>query len=318
MSGKQIGSPSGTRAEGCTFTEEEQEIRNQYHPAFCAGMELILSEWGEALEIHKEYHLNAMPNRIDFLVVKNKDRAKSGDELGAIFRKYNLFEYKSPGQELGWSAYDLMMAYVYLFKAYEGVRAEHEFTISFVREGSPLKLMKEFRKHGFEITRYADGIYHVKKDGHIDMQIITTRWLGPKYDWIRLLTDKVTEEEVKRLSQKAAALKDEKERMLARSVFDLIKRLNEKQDWFKEVGSMAGIRDLFQAEFDEKDRVIAEQGETIAEQGETIAEQGETITELNEQLHTKEEQLNSKDVENSRLKEELKKLKEMLGMTAVF
>jgi uncharacterized coiled-coil protein SlyX len=303
MSGKEIGSPGGTRAEECTLAEE-QEIRNQYHPAFCAGMELILSEWGEALEIHKEYHLNAMPNRIDFLVVKNEDRVKSGGELGAIFRKYNLFEYKSPGQELGWSVYDLMMAYVYLFKAYEGVKEEHEFTITFVREGVPLKLMKEFRKRGYEIARYADGIYHVKKDGHIDMQIITTRWLEPKYDWIRLLTDKVTEEEIKRLSKKAAALKDEKERMLARSVFDLIKRLNEKQDWFKEVGSMAGIRDLFQAEFDEKDRVIAEQGETI--------------TELNEQLHTKEEQLNSKDAENSRLKEELKKLKEMMGMTAVF
>ena len=296
MSGKQM---EAAPVKVCEKADGEQVTRSYFHPAFYAGMQLTLADWGDDIKCHKEFDLNTMANRIDFLAVKREGAVRKDDELCAIFRTYNLFEYKSPNQELGMASYDMVMGYVHLYKAYVKVGTEEQFTVSFVRERKPLKLMEELRDRGFLITEYADGIYHVKKDGHIDMQIVVTRDLNDKYDWIKLLTDKVTKEDLQRLAGKASKLRNAEERLAAQSVLELIKKQNEDKEWFmKEVFGMSGIRDWFQEEFDAKDKVI---------------------TDLNEQLHNQEEQLKDKDKLIAQLQKEMENLKkQLLKSTAVF
>ena len=321
MSGKQTemaqkgvsGKLAGNVQENCGKTDSEQRARSYFHPAFCAGMKLTLSEWGDDVMYCEEFNLNTLANRIDFLAVIREGAPKREDDLSAIFRTYNLFEYKSPKQELGMVSYDMMMGYMYLYKAYQKVKDEGLFTVSFVREGKPLKLMKELREKGFAIEEYANGIYHVKKTGHIDMQIVVTRELDDKYDWIKLLSDRVTEEDLIRLAKKASKLRSPQERIAAQSVLELIRKQNEDKEWFmKEVFAMAGIRDWFQEEFDEKDKVITQQGEKITEQS-------EKITDLSEKLQSKDEQLQDKDKIISQLKQEMESLKQQLmRSTAMF
>ena len=161
---------------------EDEELRKQYHPAFCEAMTEELERNLDQIECMREYNLNSLPNRIDLLVVKKNADTELESGLGKIFRRHNLVEYRSPGQALDTEVYYRSMGYAYLYTAYQAeVSSVEEVTLSFVREGKPVRLMEQFEDWGFEIMEYESGIYHVKKRDHMDMQIIVTRELDQKY-----------------------------------------------------------------------------------------------------------------------------------------
>ncbi|OBR89908.1 MULTISPECIES: hypothetical protein [Clostridium] len=68
----------------------------KWHPAFAAAIQLELKEYREDLEFVTEYQLTDEPLRIDVLVIKKLKDIRITKSLGKIFRKYNIFEYKSP------------------------------------------------------------------------------------------------------------------------------------------------------------------------------------------------------------------------------
>ena len=136
-----------------TQKNTNEKLRKQYHPVFCDAMTQIFEHDTCKYDYEREYNLNSMPNRIDFLVIKKRIDAVSEKGIGKIFQKYNLFEYKSPGQSLDVKDYHIVMAYANLYAGYtKNVRFE-ELTISFVREGMPKKLMAYFKQHNFLITK---------------------------------------------------------------------------------------------------------------------------------------------------------------------
>ena len=144
---------------------EDEELRKQYHPAFCEAMTEELEANLNQIECMKEYNLNSMPNRIDLLIVKKLADTEMESGLGKLFRQYNLVEYRSPGQTLDAEVYYRSMGYAYLYTAYQAdVASVEEVTLSFVREGKPVRLMAQFLEWGFEITQYEAGIYHIKKN----------------------------------------------------------------------------------------------------------------------------------------------------------
>ena len=247
---------------------------------------------------------------------------KSG--LGAIFKKYNLVEYKSPRDSLGEKIYYRTMGYANLLIAYEDDRfTMDDVTITFVRQAKPVKLMKQLREWGFDIGEYEPGIYHVRKTDHADMQIIVTRLLGKQYKWISKLTDQVELEDVKNMIDDIHSLDNERELLNAESVFDLMTRLNRNKDWMKEVNGMGAFRDLFKEDFEQRDRKIAElskqlqsKDEQLQTQSEHLQCKDEQLQSKDEQLQTQSEQLQSKDEQlknekekNSRLQQEIEQLK---------
>ena len=68
----------------------------QWHPAFYGAMHLELRENKDDLEFIEEVILNTLPLRVDMLVVKKKYPCEIKNEIGRIFERYNLIEYKSP------------------------------------------------------------------------------------------------------------------------------------------------------------------------------------------------------------------------------
>ena len=225
-------------------------------------------------------------------------KIKSG--LGAIFKTYNLLEYKSPDAALDLTVYYRSMGYGYLYLAYEGRNAtSDEVTLTFIRERKPVKLIKNFKEMGFRITEYESGIYHIKKQDHVDMQIIVTGMLGKKYKWITKLSARLKKEDIEELGKETGRLEDERDKTNARSVFDLITRLNENKEWMEEMRHMGAFRDLFKEEFEQKDQ--------------RIAELSEQLQSKDEQLQSKDEQLMKKDEENSNLRKEIAQLKKQLG-----
>lgn len=282
-----------------------EDLNRQFHPAFCDAMTQIFEHDTARYEYEREYNLNSMPNRIDFLVIKldeeqavihannkyEKSIAHSENGISKLCRRYNIFEYKSPGQQLSVDEYYVSMAYAYLYAGKTKNASMEDITISFVREGKPKKLITFFKENGHSVIEYEKGIYHILKKDHVDMQIVVTREIDDKYIWLKALSDKLTLDDAKRLAADALKDKDDEGRKRMRSILDLVSRLNSGKDWMKEMKSMGAFRDLFKEEFEEKDK---------------------KIQDLSEQLQSKDEELQSKDKEVNSLKKELEYLKEQI------
>ena len=68
----------------------------QWHPAFFADIQIELEAERENLIFENEHQLGTKPMEIDALVIKKKSDIPINKNIGRIFRKYNIIEYKSP------------------------------------------------------------------------------------------------------------------------------------------------------------------------------------------------------------------------------
>lgn len=295
--------------------KEAKGERIQYHQAFCVSMENELLEDRDNMRCMSEVVLNTMPNKIDMMIVKEAD-VEPGSGIGNIFRRYNLVEYKSPEDELNISTYNRSIAYMFLYHVYKvgNVYLEpDEYSLTFVRERKPKKLMKLLGEKNYSINEYEPGIYHIIRPGYVDMQIIVTIELEDRYIWLKCLSDKVTREQAEQLTDRINIMEG-KDRIRAESVLDLMIRLNADKEWMKEVTGMGAFRDLFKAEFEEKDRKIEENERKIEEKDHRIQENEHKIEELSRQLQSQEKlqsQIEEERKENSRLREEIERLKKL-------
>lgn len=114
-----------------------KELKTQWHPAFVAAMKLELKEDAQYLDYISEYNLNTKPLEMDLLIVKKVQEVEIKNEIGKIFRKHNIIEYKSPDDSMNLNTYMKVIAYACLYKAYENHVDEiklDEITITMVRE----------------------------------------------------------------------------------------------------------------------------------------------------------------------------------------
>ena len=135
-----------------TKNQQENQKKSQklqWHPAFCSALRLELLEDAENLEFTDEFQLTEKPLQIDCTVVKVKKDCKIKNEIGKIFRKHNIFEYKSPMDELNIDTFYKAVAYACLYKVLPNhvneIPAE-EITITLIRDRKPVKLMQELEK----------------------------------------------------------------------------------------------------------------------------------------------------------------------------
>ena len=90
-----------------------REVRKQYHPALCNAMELELYYDKDLLEFSQSVVLNTLPREIDFLVIRRTKPGQVRSELGRIFRKCNIWEFKGYREELSVQVYHKTMSYAY-------------------------------------------------------------------------------------------------------------------------------------------------------------------------------------------------------------
>ena len=163
--------------KGQTKNQQENQKKSQklqWHPAFCSALRLELLEDAENLEFTDEFQLTEKPLQIDCTVVKVKRDCKIKNEIGKIFRKHNIFEYKSPKDELNIDTFYKAVAYACLYKVLpnhvDEIPAE-EITITLIRDRKPVTLLGELEKSGYGYKKEAAGIYYVN-GAMFPMQII--------------------------------------------------------------------------------------------------------------------------------------------------
>ena len=153
---------------------QKKSQKLQWHPAFCSALRLELLEDAENLEFTDEFQLTEKPLQIDCTVVKVKRDCKIKNEIGKIFRKHNIFEYKSPMDELNIDTFYKAVAYACLYKVLPNhvneIPAE-EITITLIRDRKPVKLLGKLEKSGYGYKKEAAGIYYVN-GAMFPMQII--------------------------------------------------------------------------------------------------------------------------------------------------
>jgi hypothetical protein len=182
------------------MTEQTEKI--PWHPGFCGAAELELMKNKEQLEFYPEYNLSKEPLRVDLLVVKKRYDVEIENEIGRIFKRFNILEYKSPEDGLSIDDYYKTVGYACLYKGMgETVNAipAEELTVSVFRETYPRRMMEELQRSGAEIEERFPGIYYVKGNVLFDTQIVVTGQLAKEYhSSLRILSRNVQEEDIRR------------------------------------------------------------------------------------------------------------------------
>lgn len=240
-------------------TQERQEL--QWHPAFFAGIQIELEDYRENLIFENEHQLSKKPMEIDVLVIKKEKELPVRKNIGRIFRRHNIIEYKSPDDYLSIDDFYKVYGYACFYKADTGkaneVKAE-EITITLVTAKYPVKLIKHLqRKRGYRVKKEETGIYYVEGD-YFPMQILVTGRLSETENfWLRNLTNRL--EGTKAAEKLINEYEKHKNNNLYQAVMNIVVRAN--KETFREVKGMCdALMELMKDELDEARQEGIKQG----------------------------------------------------------
>ena len=191
------------------------DIAIQWHPAFCAAAELELSANRAELDFQREYNLGKKPLQIDLLVVEKLDDVNIQNEIGGIFRRYNVIEYKSPGDGMTIDDFFRTVGYACIYKGL-GETVDQipvdQLTVSLFREGCPEELFRSLEKYGLKIRKEFAGIYYIE-GLLIPAQIVVTKELESGKHWsLKILSRNALEEDIRGFVEEAQKLTGQGER----------------------------------------------------------------------------------------------------------
>ena len=224
-----------------------------WHSAFYAGIQIELEDEADNLVFENEHQLSTQPMEIDVLIIKKETDRPVKKNIGRIFKKYNIIEYKSPDDSLSVDDFYKVYGYTCFYKSdvryVDSISAE-ELTITFVSEKYPRKMIEHLKKvKNYKIAEKEKGIYYVNGD-LIPIQILITQRLSEEENlWLKSLTNKLKENiTAEKLIENYM---DHKDSSLHRSIIETIMRANQKL--FEEVNGMSDIfMEIVQEKFDRK------------------------------------------------------------------
>ena len=233
--------------------QKSAEKNLQWHPAFYAGIQIELKDEADNLIFENEHQLGTKPFGIDVLIIKKESDKPIQKNIGQIFRKHNIIEYKSPTDYLSIDDFYKVYGYTCFYKAdverTDSIKVE-ELTISLVCKNYPEKLLRHLQKERNYIIRKAGrGIFYIIGD-KIPIQILVTKELSKKENlWLRSLTNQLEDAE----DAKELLVDYEKNRnsSLHKSVMNIIMQANKEK--FKEAKAMCeALEELMKEEFEAK------------------------------------------------------------------
>jgi len=204
----------------------------QWHPPYVAAMNLEMRHDIDRFIFVPEYILNTGTLKID-LFIEDTGNIAPANEIGKIFRKYNVLEYKNPKDKLGIDVFVKVQSYADLFKA-SGEKPDSRnmksITVSYVRESKPEKLFKYLKKCGVSIEIPYKGIYYLYGSSiPFTTQIIVTKELDhEKHKWLCALSGRLEEQDLKNLLAGISSLDGKMEKEYADSVLEAALKANKR------------------------------------------------------------------------------------------
>lgn len=242
---------------------EQMEI--QWHPGFYGAAEIELIANKGDLEFLREYNLSKEPIRMDLLIIRKLSDVRIKNEIGHIFKKYNVVEYKSPDDGLSIDDYYKTVGYACLFKGLgetvNQIPAE-ELTLSIFRESYPRELFAALKDTGMKIEERYHGIYYISGHTLFDTQIIVTGQLDREtHRSLRVLSRKAQEEDVRYFIEETSGLRNPGDRSNVDAVLQVSVSAN--KELYREIrrrnsAMCEALRELMKDEIEEEKRIAVE------------------------------------------------------------
>ncbi len=232
--------------------------RIAWHPGFYGGLELDLREYRDILTFEEEHELSKEPLHMDMLIIKKHTDEEIRNEIGRIFRKHNVVEYKSPHDDLSIDVLYKTIGYACLYKGLSkrvnDIPAD-DISISLFRHRYPRKLFSELKRLGAGVEKKYEGVYYIKGIINIPLQIVITSELRDKeIVALKVLSNEATTKDVERFLDVAKTLKLPGDRENADAVLQVSVSANQKvYDVVREEKDMCeALRELMKDEIDKE------------------------------------------------------------------
>ncbi len=258
-----------------------EKRKTQWHPAFYSAIQLELKENRDDLVYDKEHVLNTKPVQIDLLVIRRTSNKPIQNEIGKLFKGHNMFEYKSPGDDLNIDVFYKGISYASAYKAQsktvDGIKAD-DITITYVRNEKPVKLMKMLKKYDFLCEQDSNGIYVYKNICAFDVQIIVVDELKEtEHIWLKALNKRIKKSVAKELVKEYDKQSTKLDRELSESVLQVAVKENNKifETIKEELTVCEALIELMQPEIEEKvnEKVSQKMEEITQEVTQQVTEQ---------------------------------------------
>lgn len=268
----------------------------QWHPAFGAALRITLQDEMKFLEMYEEYLLSKKPLQMDILIIKKLKDVPIRKDIGRIFRKHNIIEYKSPGDNLSINDFYKVYGYACIYQSDTDKVGEidpEELTLTFVCSHYPRNMIRHLeRVRGIHTEYQGNGIYYLKGDP-VPMQLLILPELSDRENfWLQSMrTDLRAGGEIRKLMQEYEKHRKSKDHA---AVMDLITRANWEQ-MEVEKKMCDALKELFAEELkeaDSKGRTEGmQQGVQLAKQVLKLAAQGESPEMISEKCSISLEQV---------------------------
>lgn len=228
--------------------------RLQWHSGFSAALRVELEDELDELCIEDEHMLSKKPMQIDVLVVKKKGEQPIRKNIGRIFRKHNIIEYKSPEDYLSINDFYKVYGYTCFYQS-ETKRVKdippEEITMTFICNHYPQKLLEHLKKFkGIEVEKQEVGLYYLLGDS-FPIQLVIVKELSKEENyWLQNLRCNLkTGEEIQEVVRRYEQVKH---KAYYSDVMNLIVRANQKQ-MEEEKNMCEALNELFAEELKEAD-----------------------------------------------------------------
>ena len=207
-----------------------QEVKLQWHSAFTSALRIELEENMDNLLIEEEHLLGKKPMQIDVLIVKKDVGIRIRKNIGRIFRKHNIIEYKSPEDYLSINDFYNVFGYACRYQADTDKVMEidpEEITITFVAHSYPGKMLEHLKKvWHMHIVKKEGGIYYLT-GAAFPIQLVVTKELSDTNNfWLKSIRNDYKEKE--EFMELLDRYEMKKESVYYQAVMDIILRANRK------------------------------------------------------------------------------------------
>lgn len=189
--------------------------------------------------------------QIDVVIIKKCNEDAIHKNIGRIFRKYNIVEYKSPTDYLSIDDFYKVYGYTCFYKSdsksVDDIKIT-DVTVTFVCKVFPEKLANHLRRvRGLGIEKMGAGVYYIYKD-IIPIQLLITSELSEDENlWLRNLTDDI--QSIKTVEKLSIEYGAHEHNELYKSMMNIIIRANREK--FEEAHRMCeALRELFADELE--------------------------------------------------------------------
>ena len=266
-----------------------------WHAGFVSAMKLELIENEKDLVYEEEHLIANRAQKIDLLIIKNSNNVTIRNPIGSMFGRFNICEYKSPGQSLTYGDFYKVLAYTGLYLYETQSSQEHnasDYTMTFVRESHPYKLLKRLKADGIEIISNIPGIYVMTGNLPFRTQVVVTIEIpDERKSWLRCLTNHGKPADLANIVSNTPALKEHNKRY-ADNVMDIFTSANNNLmiEQLEEPTMCKAVDELFakifaddikamKAEIADKDSLIADKDSLIADKDSLIADKDSLIAQ---------------------------------------